>query len=133
MALSSTGQVYTWGANDSGQLGDNSTTLSKVPVAVSAGAIPAGTTITRIAALGWGGTALGSTGQLYTWGYNSPGRLGNNTTPDSPVPVTASQPVRDDVQQDGVWRERDARARRARVLSTRVAGPTTARRTRPGP
>ena len=86
------GQPYSWGSNVNGQLGNNTTATSRVPVAVAAGAIPAGTTITRVAALGWGGMALSSTGQLYTWGYNSPGTLGNNTTPDSPVPVAVSQP-----------------------------------------
>ena len=40
-ALDTTGPAYCWGLNSSGQLGNNSTTQSLVPVAVStSGALP---------------------------------------------------------------------------------------------
>ena len=90
LALSSTGQLYTWGLNEYGQLGDSTITNSSVPVAVSAGAIPAGATITQIAAGALHSLALSSTGQLYTWGLNVYGQLGDGTTTNSDVPVAVS-------------------------------------------
>src|SRR5665213_2287289 len=90
LALSSTGQLYTWGLNVYGQLGDGTTTNSDVPVAVSAGAIPAGATITQIAAGAFHSLALSSTGQLYTWGLNEYGQLGDGSTTNSSVPVAVS-------------------------------------------
>ena len=90
LALSSTGQVYAWGDNLDGELGNGTTTGSPVPVAVAAGAIPPGTTITQIAAGGHQSLALSSTGQLYAWGDNIHGELGNGTTTSSPVPVAVS-------------------------------------------
>src|SRR5665213_2705019 len=90
LALSSSGQVYAWGYNGQGELGDGSTTNSDTPVAVSAGAIPGGTTITQIAGGGSHSLALSSTGQLYTWGLNVYGQLGDGTTTNSDVPVAVS-------------------------------------------
>jgi len=93
LALSSTGQLYTWGLNEYGQLGDGSTTNSSVPVAVSAGAIPAGATITQIAGGEYHSLALSSTGQLYAWGKNANGELGDGTNSNSSVPVATSLPA----------------------------------------
>jgi alpha-tubulin suppressor-like RCC1 family protein len=47
LALTSTGKIYAWGFNKEGQLGDNSTTSSDVPVAVK---LPTGVTATAVAA-----------------------------------------------------------------------------------
>jgi alpha-tubulin suppressor-like RCC1 family protein len=90
LALSSTGQMYAWGDNSDGELGNDSTAGADVPVAVSAGAIPAGTRITQIAAGDGYSLALSSTGQVYAWGYNLYGQLGNNSTANSEVPVAVS-------------------------------------------
>jgi alpha-tubulin suppressor-like RCC1 family protein len=90
LALTSTGQLLAWGYNSNGQLGDGSTTDSDVPVPVS---LPAGTTVTAIAAGGYSSYALTSTGQLLAWGYNGDGELGNGSTTDSDVPVPVSVPV----------------------------------------
>ena len=88
LALTSTGQVLAWGSNSNGQLGNGTTTISSIPVAVS---LPSGTTVTAIA----GGTshslALTSTGQVLAWGRNLEGELGNGTTTtDSSTPVVVS-------------------------------------------
>jgi len=87
MALDSAGKVYTWGRNDSGQLGNNSTTNSSVPVQVNASGVLAGKTITTIAAGGYHSLTLDSEGKVYAWGNNSAGRLGNNSTTSASVPV----------------------------------------------
>src|SRR3984885_907094 len=85
LALSSAGQVYAWGYILDGQLGDGGTASSSVPVVVSGGAIPAGTTFTKIAAGASFSLALSSTGQLYGWGDNLFGQVGNGSTTGSPV------------------------------------------------
>ena len=88
LALASDGTVYAWGYNGSGQLGNNSTTNSSVPVAVTTTGTPmSGKTITAIAAGSDHSLALASDGTVYAWGYNRYGRLGNNSTTDSSVPV----------------------------------------------
>ena len=46
LALSSSGQLYAWGENANGELGDGTTSNSSVPVATS---LPAGTTIDALA------------------------------------------------------------------------------------
>jgi hypothetical protein len=96
LAVTSTGQVYAWGFNQFGQLGQGNTTNTDVPVLVP---LPAGTDIASVSAGHDTSYALTSTGQVYAWGYNRIGELGigNNTGPEmcsaqacstSPVPVS---------------------------------------------
>jgi len=73
LAATSTGQVYAWGYNKYGELGDNSTTTSFSPVAVQ---LPAGVHATAVAAGHDSSYALTSTGQVYAWGFNGDGELG---------------------------------------------------------
>ena len=87
MALCSDGTVATWGYNLNGQLGNNSTTQSNVPVAVTATGVLAGRTVVAIAAGNAHCMVLCSDGTLATWGYNASGQLGNNSTTSSSVPV----------------------------------------------
>jgi len=90
-AVGSDGKGYCWGYNTAGQLGNGTTTSSSVPVAVSQGAIPAGVTLTSIAAASTNFCAIGSDGKGYCWGENYTGPLGNGTTTSSSVPVAVSQ------------------------------------------
>ena len=90
LALTSTGQVLAWGYNVYGQLGNGTTTNSNTPVFVS---LPAGTTVTAIAAGGADSQALTSTGQVLAWGYNTNGQLGNGTYNNSRTPVPVSLPL----------------------------------------
>ncbi|MGH9061525.1 MAG: IPT/TIG domain-containing protein, partial [Acidimicrobiales bacterium] len=81
LALTSTGSVLAWGKDNEGQLGDGSTITSgcecsDAPVAVS---LPAGTTVTAVAAGAYQGLALTSTGSVLAWGGNAAGQLGNGT------------------------------------------------------
>jgi alpha-tubulin suppressor-like RCC1 family protein len=98
-ALTSTGQIYAWGYNANGQLGIGNDTgpdscggtpCSTSPVAVQ---LPAGVTITAIAAGARHVLALASTGQIYAWGYNFDGQLGNGTTTNSFAPVAIQLPA----------------------------------------
>jgi alpha-tubulin suppressor-like RCC1 family protein len=89
LALTSTGQVLAWGGNQSGQLGDGTTTNSTTPVAVS---LPSGTNVIAISTGGYHSLALTSTGQVLAWGRNDWGQLGNGTKIDSSTPVAVSLP-----------------------------------------
>jgi alpha-tubulin suppressor-like RCC1 family protein len=91
LAVSSAGELYAWGRNVHGELGDGGAQeQAEVPVAVSAGAIPSGTTFTEVAAGNEFSVALSSTGKLYAWGLNSFGQLGDGGTTLSKVPVAVS-------------------------------------------
>ncbi len=90
LALASDGTVWAWGYNLYGQLGNNTTTNSSVPVQVQ---IPAGRTITQLDAGGFHSLAVASDGTAWAWGNNGSGPLGNNTTTDSSVPVQAQVPA----------------------------------------
>ena len=90
-ALASTGAPFCWGDNYYGQLGDDSTAGSDVPVAVDTSGALAGQTLTRIGAGGdfWA-CAISTSGAVYCWGDNSGGQLGNDSAASSsPVPVAA--------------------------------------------
>jgi alpha-tubulin suppressor-like RCC1 family protein len=79
------GKAYCWGEGDSGRLGNNSTTDRSTPMAVTATGVMTGT-LDQVAAGEAHGCAV-SNNVAYCWGLNSPGRLGNNSTTASNVPV----------------------------------------------
>ena len=84
MALDSTGAIYTWGYNEYGQIGNNTTSTvvyQKTPLKINGyGSITNSTVIVAIACGYQHTMALDSTGAIYTWGYNNTGQLGNGTT-----------------------------------------------------
>ena len=90
LALCSDGTVAAWGPNYYGQLGNNSTTDSRVPVAVTISGVLAGKTVVAVAAGGYHSLALCSDGTVAAWGNNYSGQLGNNSTTNSSVPVAVT-------------------------------------------
>ena len=87
-ALTTTGQAYCWGINRYGQLGNNSTTDSRIPVAVQ---MPAGVARFQSIAAGYYHTCtLTTEGKAYCWGQGGSGQLGNNSTADSSTPLAVS-------------------------------------------
>lgn len=81
----SNGEVWVWGDNSYGQLGDNTTTDSHVPIEVTAISnaldVAAGHDFCAV---------LLSGGAVKTWGMNEEGQLGDNSTTDRHVPVNVS-------------------------------------------
>jgi alpha-tubulin suppressor-like RCC1 family protein len=82
----SLGAIYCWGNNGNGQLGNDSTTLSPVPVAASG--MTSGATSVSIGQSS--STCAVVSGAAFCWGSNSFGGLGNNSTTQSLVPVSVS-------------------------------------------
>ena len=86
-ALTNEGKAYCWGWNGQGQLGNNSTTNSRIPVAVQ---MPAGVSFQSITAGSDYTCALTNEGKAYCWGNNEYGQLGNNSTTNSSIPLAVS-------------------------------------------
>ena len=81
--LTTAGGVKCWGSNQFGQLGDNSTTSSSIPVDVQglSGGVDA------IAAGQYHSCARTVAGNVKCWGDNSSGQLGDNSTTTRLAPV----------------------------------------------
>ncbi|MBF0621515.1 MAG: carboxypeptidase regulatory-like domain-containing protein [Magnetococcales bacterium] len=102
LALASDGTVWSWGKNDKGQLGNNSTNASPYPVKV--------TNLTNASAISAGfthGMAQKSDGSVWSWGNNSDGQLGNGSRTDSLVPVHLADPAVVDLDGDGIVHDLD--------------------------
>jgi alpha-tubulin suppressor-like RCC1 family protein len=83
--LTTAGAAYCWGDNTGGQLGNNTTTNSPVPVPVAGGLIFSSVSSGAIQTCG-----LTPQGAAYCWGRNNNGELGTNSTIDSHVPVAVA-------------------------------------------
>lgn len=79
-----------WGNNAFGQLGDGTTTNRNTPVPVL---LPAGTTVTAIAAGCDFSLAVTASGGVLAWGDNSSGQLGDGTTVNRDTPVSTLLPA----------------------------------------
>lgn len=84
LLIDASGNVWAWGANDHGQLGDSSTTDSNVPVAVYG---LEGIHIEQVAIGDNHSVALDIDGNVWVWGDNSKHQLGDGTVTNSNVPV----------------------------------------------
>jgi uncharacterized repeat protein (TIGR02543 family) len=83
-AISSTGRVFTWGNNTSGQLGDTTTTLRNTPTEITSRfSLAAGDKIVSMSLGSSHSSAISSTGRVFTWGNNFYGQLGDATTGSS--------------------------------------------------
>ena len=90
LALDSTGNVYSWGDNTQGQLGDGTTSSDNSPIAVDVSGVLAGKTLVGIAAGYYHSAVLDSNGKVYAWGYGVSGQLGNGTSANSLSPVAVN-------------------------------------------
>lgn len=82
LALQDNGNVWAWGSNDAGQLGDGSVISSNVPILLS--------TISDVKFISrayYHSMAVKNDGSLWVWGSNSQGQLGDGTLEYHPVPT----------------------------------------------
>jgi len=82
-AIKTDGTLWLWGYNTYGQLGDNTTVSKSSPVQTVAG----GTNWKSVASGGIHTAAIKTDGTLWTWGDNTLGKLGDNTTVSKSSPV----------------------------------------------
>ncbi len=85
-------KAFCWGYENYGQTGRGVTSTGGSGYARPVTATLLGSNVTDISAGGSFSCAVGSN-KAYCWGLNSEGRLGNNTTTTSNVPVAVSQAV----------------------------------------
>jgi alpha-tubulin suppressor-like RCC1 family protein len=90
LALCADGTLVAWGRNDLGQLGDNSTTSSSVPVAITNSGALSGKMVVAISAGYYHNLALCSDGTMVAWGQNTYGQLGDGSKTNRSVPVAVS-------------------------------------------
>ena len=91
LAIGSDGYAYAWGRDDYGQLGNNTTGNSSVPVRVRDPDSPTdpskGLQATQVSGGCYHSLAVGSDGYAYAWGYNDCGQLGNNSNSNQRTPM----------------------------------------------
>ncbi|MFZ5982268.1 MAG: LamG-like jellyroll fold domain-containing protein, partial [Patescibacteria group bacterium] len=109
-AVTNADNLYCWGSNLSGQLGDNTTTQRLIPVRVLKGAAASGdndgTNLTNISSVSLGEThacAASKSGNAYCWGKNANGQLGNDSTTLSNIPVRVLKGAAASGDNDGTY------------------------------
>jgi alpha-tubulin suppressor-like RCC1 family protein len=83
-AIKTDGTLWTWGRNNRGQIGDDTLTNRSTPVTTFAG----GTNWKQVACGSQHTAAIRGAGELWVWGRNGYGQLGDNTTTGRLTPVT---------------------------------------------
>lgn len=90
MAVSTDGEVFIMGFNNSGQLGQGDTTANYFFRRIAPASFGS-QTIVSVFSFGHAGStscyAISSTGRLWGWGLNSSGQLGNNSVTNSSTPI----------------------------------------------
>ena len=84
LAIEHQGQIWGWGDGGYGRLGDNSVTSRRTPVSIH------GTkkTFCDISAGYYHSLAIDHQGQVWIWGYNHRGQIGDNSTVSRRTPVS---------------------------------------------
>ncbi|CAG8496102.1 9785_t:CDS:2, partial [Ambispora leptoticha] len=82
LALTRNGEVYTWGSGRYGQLGHGNLKSLNRPTVIE---FLQGLTVTEIACGGWHSAVITDSQDLYTFGWNSHGRLGINMSSSSAI------------------------------------------------
>ena len=83
-AITTSGDLYMWGKNDYGQVGNGTTTDQETPVKVLSNVASASINVFNFSDSYC--AAITTNGDLYMWGYNAYGQVGNGTTTDQKTP-----------------------------------------------
>jgi alpha-tubulin suppressor-like RCC1 family protein len=84
LALLTNGDLYAWGYDGQGQLGDGKTAAQSSPELITP---PSGVTYRALATSGGTSYGISTTGKVYAWGGGKEGQIGNGTTESSFTPV----------------------------------------------
>ncbi|KAA8589723.1 hypothetical protein FQN60_013088 [Etheostoma spectabile] len=88
LALSSNGEVFSWGCGDGGRLGHGDTTYLEEPTMIAAfNGKQTGKHVVHIACGSTYSAAITAEGELYTWGRGNYGRLGHGSSEDQTTPM----------------------------------------------
>ena len=88
LALTKNGNVYAWGANSYGQLGQNDTnSLSYAKLVLGEDGSSYLSNIVDISAGAYGSSAIDKDGNVYVWGNGSYGEIGNKATDSKNLPT----------------------------------------------
>ena len=93
LAINAAGILYAWGRNDFGQVvGDGTNTNKNRPGIVCITIVNCPTNWNKIASGIHHSLAINAAGELYAWGYNAQGQLGDgaNTNKNRPIKIGAS-------------------------------------------
>ena len=82
LAIDSEGNLWVWGYNEYGRLGDGTTTQRTSPIQIKDGI-----KFSQVSAGSDHSLAIDSEGNLWAWGYNGRGQLGDGTTTQRTSPV----------------------------------------------
>ena len=85
VALKTDGTVWAWGRNADGELGNNATGSSSLPVQVQTQSGAALTGVVEIAAGRFHALARRTDGTVWAWGWNGSGELGSGATSGAPA------------------------------------------------
>ena len=84
LTLLTNGDLYAWGADGQGQLGDGKTAAQSSPERITP---PRGVTYRALATSGATSYGISKRWQVYSWGGGKEGQIGNGTTESSFTPV----------------------------------------------
>ena len=84
LTLLTNGDLYAWGADGQGQLGDGKTESQFSPELITP---PSGVIYRALATSGGTSYGISTTGDVYAWGGGMEGQIGNGTTESSFIPV----------------------------------------------
>eukprot|EP00066_Takifugu_rubripes_P008032 XP_003973941.1 PREDICTED: E3 ubiquitin-protein ligase HERC2-like isoform X2 [Takifugu rubripes] len=88
LALSSNGEVFSWGCGDGGRLGHGDATYLEEPTMIAAfNGKQAGKHVVHIACGSTYSAVITIDGELYTWGRGNYGRLGHGSSEDQTTPM----------------------------------------------
>ncbi|TVP86104.1 MAG: hypothetical protein EA375_02250 [Acholeplasmataceae bacterium] len=104
-ALTSTGRLFTWGWNNSGQLGNGTTTdnfaSNPLPIDITSNLDLLGhETVVQVVLGGSHSSCLTSTGRVFVWGSNTYGQIGDGTTTHHTTPYALLRIQYTGIQQD---------------------------------